>query len=205
MFFYLGRHGHPNHHSHSHGRHGSPRGRGGWGGGFPGGFDMAFAMGERGQGGRGRRMFGGDELRLILLKLIEEAPRHGYDLIREIEARSNGAYAPSPGVVYPTLTMLDDMDLIAEHKSEGAKKQFAITEAGTAHLAENAAEVAALFGRLAELGERHARTSGGPVRRAMHNLKTVLAASVFDEEVDPERLHEIAEILDEAARKIERL
>nr|WP_152997847.1 PadR family transcriptional regulator [Sphingomonas sp. ATCC 31555] len=166
---------------------------------------MAFAMGERGPGGRGRRMFGGDELRLILLKLIEEAPRHGYDLIREIEARSNGAYAPSPGVVYPTLTMLDDMDLIAEHKSEGAKKQFAITEAGTAHLAENAVEVAALFERLAQLGERHARTNGGPVRRAMHNLKTVLAASVFDEEVDAERLHAIAEILDEAARKIERL
>lgn len=202
MFFHFG---HPGRHRH-HDRHFGPRGRGGWGGEFPGGFGMVFGMEERGgRGGRGRRMFGGDELRLILLKLIEEAPRHGYDLIREIEARSNGAYAPSPGVVYPTLTMLDDMDLIAEHKSDGAKKQFAITEAGTAHLAEKAGEVAALFERLADLGERHARTSGGPVRRAMHNLKTVLAASVFDEEVDPERLHEIAEILDEAARKIERL
>lgn len=198
MFFHFGHRGHG-------GRHFGPRGRGGFGGGFPGGFEMAFGMEERGRGGRGRRMFGGDELRLILLKLIEEAPRHGYDLIREIEARSNGAYAPSPGVVYPTLTMLDDMDLIAEHKSDGAKKQFAITEAGSAHLAENAAEVAALFERLADLGERHARTHGGPVRRAMHNLKTVLAASVFDDEVDAERLHAIAEILDEAARKIERL
>ncbi|WP_447514071.1 PadR family transcriptional regulator, partial [Clostridioides difficile] len=59
-------------------------------------------------------MFDGTELRLILLKLIEEQPRHGYDLIREIEERSGGAYAPSPGVVYPTLTMLDDMGLIEE-------------------------------------------------------------------------------------------
>lgn len=196
MFFHFGHHG-------RHGRHFGPRGRG-LGGEFPGGFEMAFAMGgERGHGGRGRRMFGGDELRLILLKLIEESPRHGYDLIREIEARSNGAYAPSPGVVYPTLTMLDDMDLIAEQKSEGAKKQFGITEAGTAHLAEKAEEVAALFERLAQLGERQARTSGGPVRRAMHNLKTVLMTSAM--EGDADRLHAIAEILDDAARKIERL
>ncbi|MHA6720747.1 PadR family transcriptional regulator [Sphingomonas sp. RS6] len=168
---------------------------------------MMFGMApERGGGGgRGRRMFGGDELRLILLKLIEEAPRHGYDLIREIEARSSGAYAPSPGVVYPTLTLLDEMELIGERKSEGAKKQFEITEGGRAHLAEHAGEVAALFERLAALGERHSRTSGGPVRRAMHNLKTVLMATAMDEDTDAERLHNIAEILDEAARKIERL
>jgi DNA-binding PadR family transcriptional regulator len=167
---------------------------------------MVFGMAaERGGGGRGRRMFGGDELRLILLKLIEEEPRHGYDLIREIEARSNGAYAPSPGVVYPTLTMLDEMELIGEQKSDGAKKQFAITDAGRAHLAEHARDVAALFERLAALGERQARTSGGPVRRAMHNLKTVLQTSAMGDEIDAERLHAIAEILDEAARKIERL
>ncbi len=81
-----------------------------------------YGNGER--GGRSRRMFDGSELRLVLLKLIEEQPRHGYDLIRDIEERTGGAYAPSPGVIYPTLTMLDDMGMIEEQKSEGAKKLY---------------------------------------------------------------------------------
>ena len=185
------------------GRHGGPRG-GGWGRGGPWAFGV-WGMHDGGRGGgRGRRMFDGGELRLVLLKLIEEQPRHGYDLIREIEERSGGAYAPSPGVIYPTLTMLDDMGLV-ESKAEGARKAFAITEAGSAELKEKADEVAALFQRLAELGEHLARTSGGPIRRAMGNLRAVLQERLGGSEVDPETLHEVAAILDEAARKIERL
>jgi DNA-binding PadR family transcriptional regulator len=174
-------------------------------------FAMGFGMDPRGfgrGGGEGsgrRRMFDGTELRLILLKLIAEQPRHGYDLIREIEARSGGAYAPSPGVVYPTLTLLDDMELIAVQESEGAKKQFAITPAGEAHLAERVEEAEALFARLADLGDAQARHSGGPVRRAMHNLKNVLMERVAGGDGDADMLHQVAEILDEAARKIERL
>jgi len=69
---------------------------------------------ERGGGrGRARRFFSGDELRLLLLKLIEPAPSHGYDLIRAIEEMSGGAYVPSPGVIYPTLTLLADRIRIA--------------------------------------------------------------------------------------------
>jgi len=180
------------------GRHGGPRG---WSRGFGGGWG---GMHPGREGGRGRRMFDGSELRLVLLKLIEEQPRHGYDLIREIEERSGGAYAPSPGVIYPTLTMLDDMGLV-EAKAEGTRKAFAITEAGTAELKEKAAEVEALFQRLAELGEHQARTSGGPIRRAMGNLRAVLQERLGGSEVDPETLHAVADILDEAARKIERL
>jgi DNA-binding PadR family transcriptional regulator len=183
--------------------------RGGFGGAD---FVMAWGMGGRGRGGFGhgerggrRRMFDGTELRLILLKLIEEQPRHGYDLIKEIEERSGGAYAPSPGVVYPTLTMLDDMGLIEETKSEGAKKQFAITADGTAHLAERVEEVEALFERLQQLASVRERADGGPIRRAMGNLRTVLQERLATESVDADMLHNVAEILDEAARKIERL
>ena len=158
-----------------------------------------------GEGGGRRRMFDGNELRLILLKLIAEQPRHGYDLIREIEARSGGAYAPSPGVVYPTLTLLDEMELIAVQESEGAKKQFAITPAGEAHLAERAEEAEGLFARLAALGDAQARHSGGPIRRAMHNLRNVLGERVASGDGDADMLHQVAEILDEAVRKIERL
>jgi len=182
--------------------HFGPRGRGKWG-------PITVEWDVRGEsegGGRGRRrMFGGDELRLVLLKLIEEAPRHGYDLIREIEARTGGAYAPSPGVVYPTLTMLADMDLIAEQASDDAKKMFAITTAGRAHLTEREEEVGALMERLAAIGTMRSRSHGSPVRRAMMNLRTVLQHRLGDGEVGQETLHAVAEIIDEAARKVERL
>ena len=150
-------------------------------------------------------MFDSGELRLVLLKLIGEAPRHGYDLIREIESLSGGAYAPSPGVIYPTLTLLADMGHIDEERSEGARKRFAITAEGSAHLAERAAEIDALFARLAELATRRGKTEGGPVRRAMLNLRQVLHLRLAGDEVSADTLHEVAAILDAAAQKIERL
>ena len=187
---------------HMHGRSCGPRG-----GRFSRGpFSFQWEVhGEGERGGRSRRMFDGSELRLVLLKLIEEQPRHGYDLIREIEERTSGAYAPSPGVIYPTLTMLDDMGLIEEQKSEGAKKLFAITNAGQAMLTEREEEVEALFARLESLGSMRERTSGGPVRRAMGNLKAVLQTKLGADEVDGDVLHHIASLIDEAAQKIERL
>ena len=179
-----------------------PRGRRQWGP-FTVEWDVS---GEGMGGGRGRRrMFQGDELRLVLLKLIEEAPRHGYDLIREIEERTGGAYAPSPGVVYPTLTMLADMELIAEQASDDAKKIFAITTAGQAHLTEREEEVEALMERLAQIGTMRSRSHGSPVRRAMGNLRQVLQHRLGDGEVSQETLHAVADLIDEAARKIERL
>lgn len=179
-----------------------PRGRRQWG---P--FTVEWDVHADGRGGgRGRRrMFDGGELRLILLALIADAPRHGYDLIREIEERTGGAYAPSPGVVYPTLTLLAEMDHIEEQAAEGAKKLYAITSAGQAHLEENAEQVTLLMGRLAELGTVRERTRGGPVRRAIGNLKVVIQTRLADEEVDADLLHKVAEIIDEAARKVERL
>lgn len=160
--------------------------------------------GGRGDGGR-RRLFGGDELRLVLLKLIEEQPRHGYDLIREIEARTGGAYAPSPGVVYPTLTLLADMGLIDEMPGGGARKLFTITEAGQATLAEKAEEVAALFARLAEIGAARARTDAAPVRRAMGNLRAALQDRLSADDVTADIQHAVAALLDEVTQKIERL
>jgi len=149
-------------------------------------------------------MFDSGELKLVLLKLIADQPRHGYDLIRAIEELTGGAYAPSPGVIYPTITLLQDMGLIAEQAADGARKAFAITAEGSAHLAERTDEIQALFARLAAIGERHARTEGGPIRRAMGNLRAVLQDSI-DGDTAAETLHDIAEIIDEAARKIERL
>ncbi|MBN8814594.1 MAG: PadR family transcriptional regulator [Sphingomonas sp.] len=178
--------------------------RGGWGhhGRHWGG------RGERSSGrgeGRARRMFDGGELRLVLLKLIADEPRHGYDLIREIENLTGGAYAPSPGVVYPTITMLDDMGFIEQQQSEGAKKAFAITDAGTAELEANKELVDTLFARLTALGEERQRTDSSSVRRAMGNLREVLVNRLRSGDVDDATLHEIVALIDEAAQKIERL
>ncbi len=194
-------------HHRGHGPHGmhANRGRRQWGP-FTVEWDMSGEAPGGGGGGRGRRrMFAGDELRLVLLALIADQPRHGYDLIREIEERTGGAYAPSPGVVYPTLTLLADMDHIAEQAAEGAKKLYAITATGQVHLDENAEQVTLLMGRLAELGTMREKSGRSPVRRAMGNLKMAVMQRLNDGEADQATVDAIVDIIDAAARKVERL
>lgn len=157
-----------------------------------------------GRGGRRRRMFDGEELKLILLKLIADQPRHGYDLIRDIEERTQGVYAPSAGVVYPTLTLLDEMGHI-EAVSEGSRKQYAATDAGRTYLAEREEEVSALFERLDAMGEERSRVDRAPIRRATANLFSVLQHRLSRDDVTSDTLHDVAAIIDEAARRIERL
>lgn len=186
-----------------HGMHRGDRGRGfGHGHGFGG---------RHGRGGDDddrrprRRMFDSGELRLVLLKLIADEPRHGYDLIRQIEELTGGAYAPSPGVIYPTLTLLDDMGQIVEKQSEGAKKLFAITPDGQADLDANKDLVEALIARLAAVGEERERTDSASVRRAMGNLRQVLVNRLRHRDLEETTLHAVVALIDEAAQKIERI
>lgn len=178
----------------------------GWGRGWGG----DWGAGDWGGAGRGgprsrRRMFEPGELRLVLLKLIADQPRHGYDLIRAIEELTHGSYAPSPGVVYPTLTLLEDMGLIEEQQAEGSRKVFAVTADGQAHLEEKADDVEALLARLEEVGSDRRKAGGAPIKRAVGNLLSALWHRVTRDEVDEKTLHDVAAILDEAAQKIERL
>lgn len=159
----------------------------------------------RGRGGGRRRMFDGGELRLVLLKLIGDEPRHGYELIKAIEELTGGAYAPSPGVIYPTLSMLEDIGFIVERASDGAKKLFEATDAGRTHLAENADQVAELLARLEGVGEQRERTDKAPIRRSMGNLRVALQDRLSKGEFSDDTLHDIAALLDEVAQKIERL
>ena len=177
--------------------------------GYPGGGHRFSRHGwdssDEGRGGRRRRLFDSNGLRLVLLKLIADQPRHGYDLIRAIEELTGGAYVPSPGVVYPTLTLLQEMGHIDETASDGARRAFAVTAAGSDHLGAKKTEVDELFARLAQLGSAREHSNGGPVRRAMQNLKTVLRDRFDRDELKAETLHQVAAILDEAVQKIERL
>jgi DNA-binding PadR family transcriptional regulator len=210
-------HGHQHGHEHGHG-HGHfakavflrAAGKfGGWGGGPSGG---NFGWDEDGAGRHGRgprgRMFGSGELRLVLLKLIADQPGHGYQLIKAIEELTQGAYAPSPGVVYPTLSLLADEGAVQEIEGEGSRKAFAITEQGQAELTEKAAEVERIVARLTERAEGHRRGPPPQIARALGNLMMVLRQGKHDtagEEHSVERHNAIVDILDDAAKRIERL
>jgi DNA-binding PadR family transcriptional regulator len=208
---------HHHHHRHRHGPHGfefnfpdglfaGGRGFGGhWG---PIHFDFGGGPGPR-RGGRrygGRkRMFEGGELRLVLLKLIADEPRHGYDCIRAVEEMTGGEYAPSPGIIYPTLTMLEEMGLIDEQKSKDSKKVFAATEEGRAHLEENREQVDELIDRLSDMRPPEQSDPGPAIGRAVKNLMTALSHRISEDGFNEELFHEIAAILDEAAQRIERV
>jgi DNA-binding PadR family transcriptional regulator len=158
--------------------------------------------GPRGHGGG--RVFDQGDLRWVVLKLISEKPSHGYELIKAIEERLGGAYSPSPGVVYPTLTLLEDLGLAAVVQSEGAKKAYAITPEGEKALADNAAIVEALFQRMAGIAER---AGGGPapqIIRAMENLRLALRLKLERGKLTDAQVADIARALDAAAQAIEK-
>ena len=190
-------------------RHAGGRGRSFRFGPFDFDFDFDDGKARGGWGGRrGRdrkRMFEGGELRLVLLKLIADEPRHGYELIKAIEEMTGGEYAPSPGIVYPTLTMLEDMGHIAEKKSKDSKKVYEATDEGRAHLEENSDEVDDLIERLEGHGRHRRRGQRPEIGRAMGNLMTALRNRIVHEGWNDELLEEVVDILDEAAQRIERV
>ena len=114
-------------------------GRGDWGG-----FGENFRIG---------RMLASGDLRLVALFLIEQQPRHGYDLIKAIEEKSAGFYSPSPGIVYPALTFLEEAGYVTS-ATEGNKKLYTITEEGRAHLADNREAIEATLDFLGKAGEK---------------------------------------------------
>ena len=173
------------------GREGRGHGRGRSGG--PGMFG--------GHGGPGRRMFGPGDLRIVALALIEKEPRHGYDLIKAIEAMFGGAYAPSPGVVYPTLSMLADEGLIAGVEDGAGKRIFTLTDAGQAWLNENRTAVDGVMQRMA-LAARLVSGEQTPdvVKEALHTLRQAVIMKPGDwSDVETAR---VVESLMQAVREV---
>ncbi|WP_300974056.1 PadR family transcriptional regulator [Sphingomonas sp. LHG3406-1] len=168
-------------------------GRGGGGGGWGGH-----------RGGRRRRMFSSEEFQLIILKLIADEPRHGYAIIKALEELTHGDYAPSAGILYTNLELLEDMGMIERQASAGAKKSFAITDEGRAHLDARAEEVAALFERLEASGEGRRRSNRPELVRALGNLMTALGNRAARGGWNEALINEVVDILDEAAKRIER-
>lgn len=171
------------------------------------GFCDMRGFGHPGGGGRGRRggrLFDYGELRLLVLALIADQPAHGYELIKTIEERFAGSYTPSPGVIYPTLAWLEDMNYAQVAPEAGGRKSYAITDEGKAFLAENQAAATELLSRTG--GEHGGHRSGQvQVRRAMENLKTALRLRLREGTVDEDTVGAIAAAIDAAAERIGKL
>lgn len=186
-----------------HGRRGSGEGYG----------DARFGRGDEGRGERGGRggrgggrLFGHGGLRLVLLHLIAQQPRHGYELIKAIEESVNGTYSPSAGVVYPTLTLLEEMGYlrVQENTGDSQRKSYEITDAGRVYLAENEVAVTELLARLTTRRER-SEDMPPQVMRALHNFKYAVHLRLGGEPLSTEQANAFAAILDAAAQQLERL
>ena len=180
------------HHSHGGpGHHGFGRGPfRGWrsrGGGF---------------GGREGRMFDGGELRFVILALVAEKARYGYEIIKELGERVGGDYSPSPGVVYPTLTMLEEMGYASASQDPQGRKLYTVTAEGEKVLGENKAQIDAIFERF---GDSDSRGAGFiSVKRAMLNLRSALQLRLRGRAATPEQIQAIVDALDAAAKVVER-
>ncbi|HEU0017537.1 MAG TPA: PadR family transcriptional regulator [Methyloceanibacter sp.] len=173
-----------------------------------------FGRGGRGGGDwfRVGRMLAQGDLKLLALALIAEQPRHGYELIKLIEEKTSGFYSPSPGVVYPTLTFLEEAGYVTA-ESEGAKKRYTITEEGRVYLEENREVADMVFERLAAIGEKLARRRRWASERdeeradvpklvdaALDNLRSVTVKRLETEDAEAET--RIIEILARAAQDV---
>jgi DNA-binding PadR family transcriptional regulator len=167
-----------------------------------GGFGRRWEGFERGFGGGRERLFDSGQLRLVILQLVAEKPSYGYEIIKAIEERLSGGYAPSPGVVYPTLTLLEEEGL-ATSSSEGNKRLYSLTEQGREYLRTNDATVKAIFGRMEKARKMFGRGRSPQIMRAVMNLRYALGMRVGRGDLSAEQVSKIAQAIDAAARAID--
>jgi DNA-binding PadR family transcriptional regulator len=159
---------------------------------------------HRHHGGRhGGRLFDYGELRLLVLAMIAEQPRHGYELMKAIEERAGGSYSPSPGVIYPTLAWLEDMGYAAVEADAG-RKSYRITPEGEAFLTANRAAVDEALSRVSSAGAGGRDSVPAPIIRGMENLKLALRLRFKRGPLEQNVVETIAAALDTAAQTVER-
>lgn len=187
--------------------------RPGFGGPFGGGFGLG--MGERrhgrprsgfehGPGGGRERLFDPGDVKLVVLKLLADEPSYGYQLIKTMEQRLSGGYTPSAGVIYPTLTMLEEEGL-ATSSLENNKKVYTVSPEGAEYLKTNHRRVEELFARLEEVGQTFKRGRSPEIMKAFMHLRRAVVSRVSRESVTPEQLRKMAETIHAAAKTIDEL
>lgn len=177
------------------------RGRHGWRHGFggrgPGDFEGAFGH------GRGR-MFDAGDIKLVVMKLLAEQPSYGYQLIKMMEERLAGGYTPSAGVIYPTLTMLEEEGL-ATSTTENNKKVYSVTAEGTQYLEENKERVEELFSRIDDASRHFERGRSPELMKAFMNLRGAVMAKVARGNATREQIRKMAEAINATAKTVDEL
>src|SRR6266567_2983849 len=173
------------------------------------GFDAGTFWGGRGKsrGGPfgGGRMFDQGHLKFVILRLLDEKPRHGYEIIKEIEERFGGMYSPSPGTVYPTLTMLEDLGYARARPEEGGKKIYEITDEGRKHLAENSTTVNDIFDRIAAFVQGFTEAPMTELNQEFRRLARATYSTATGHIRDKEKLAALKAIIERAAGEVEAL
>jgi DNA-binding PadR family transcriptional regulator len=150
-------------------------------------------------------MFEQGDLKYVILQMLAEKPRHGYEIIKELEERSGGSYAPSAGTVYPTLTLLEDLGYASVATEESGKKVYSITDEGRKYLEENKDAVDDIFERIADIGSSFLSESMMDVNRAFGHVARATYATAPWHARDKDVASKLKEILEDAARRIEEL
>jgi DNA-binding PadR family transcriptional regulator len=148
-------------------------------------------------------MFEQGDLKYVILQLLAEKPRHGYEVIKELEERLGGAYAPSAGTVYPTLSLLEDMGYATVTLEEGGKKIYSITDEGRRYLEENRSAVDDIFERIADVGSSFLSDAMADISRSYASLGRSVYASASRYFKDKDQVAKVREILERAAKEID--
>jgi len=174
--------------------------RGGMGSAFVGG---GFPWGRSGRWGR---FFGPGEIRLALLSMLESGPKHGYELMKELETKSGGLYKASAGAIYPALQQLEDEGMVTSDAAAG-KRTYSLTEAGKAELAREAETVKRIWQRAEQAGDwaPWMGMEGAEVMRPAADLMKAALKAATRGTHDAAKIAKIREILERTKREIESL
>ncbi len=183
---------------------GNHRGRGGRGHGHDDHFGR-FDEKREGRGGHRReRLFDQGDLKLVVLNLLQTQPSHGYEIIKAIEDLAGGEYTPSPGVIYPTLTLLEDIGHATIAQASGGKKQYAITAEGSAFLATQSEVLTRILERVASTGSVGDARRAPELQRSLQNFRMALHFRLSRGPLSVDEVRKVAEAIDRAAVDIER-
>ena len=150
---------------------------------------------------RGARMFDSGALRLVTLGFIAEEPRHGYDIIKGLKARFQGAYSPSPGAIYPMLRLLEEAGLVSS-QSYGPRRLFTITEAGKAYIEEQRAELERIK---AQVEAAAAPIGESAIGEAIQALRATLFEKMRRGALTEDQARKLREVLQKARAEIEKI
>ena len=165
--------------------------------------DWSQPGGHRGWHGRAARFFEQGDLKYVILRLLEEKPRHGYEIIKDLEGRFGGSYAPSPGTVYPTLTMLEDLGYAKVVPEEGGKKIYEITDEGRKHLAEHSTTVDDIFDRIARFVSGFTDAPMVELNQSFQRLARATYKTATSHIHDKDKLAKLREVIQRAIDEIE--